>query len=472
MDKPVSRAMWMSAAGGGQGLPLHYPYQIYSRIADVCFLTGQWQRAERIHRDGIEWARAAGEERILADLCNGLGSLLTQKGEYAEALRMLEEARGMFQKHGDQRALGDALGNIGLVQFNRGNLDEAIRLYREKLDIAAAGGDRKGASYALGNIGLVHLQRGDLAEAGDCFRRCLEMSREINDRRSAILALGNIGVIHWYRKEYEEAVGYFQRSLQEARAIGNKQGVSYALGNIGLIYDGQGRYREALEQYRRCRTISAELGDVRSMMQSSFSAGDDHEALGEYGLAREDYLRYLAEAEALGDQRERCAAMGLVARTYGAEVRVAEAGVWYQRAADCGIAAQAWEKCCQLLLEWCDLCAGAGQPDRAREHLSRARELAQAHSLDDRCGLMIDLLAALVEVPDRAAAAALSDLLPRAAADNELARIHFELCRLTGDTGHCREATRLYRSLSAGAPRAEYRARLDSLAAIGISADD
>ena len=109
-------------------------------------------------RRAVAMARAAGDERVLAECLVRLGAFLSDTAEAEEAV--LEALR----LDAAPRDRGGALLLLGNIAALRGDADTALARYEETL---AAGGGPSQAAIAQGNISDLLLDRGDLAGANE-----------------------------------------------------------------------------------------------------------------------------------------------------------------------------------------------------------------------------------------------------------------------------------------------------------------
>jgi tetratricopeptide (TPR) repeat protein len=209
------------------------------------------------------WAFDAGRyadaEQFAWNLFAG-SEILTYRGFYAEAVRLLERASQAAEKRGDRRDQGAHVGNLGLAYYRLGEYQQAIEHYEAALVIARAMGDRSNEGNQLVNLGITYRNLGEYRRAIEYHEAALVIAREIGDRRGEGNRLGNLGIAYRNLGEYRRAIEYYEQALAIRRAIGDRRGEGNDLNNLGAAYEGLGELDRALDYYRQGRAIFAALG--------------------------------------------------------------------------------------------------------------------------------------------------------------------------------------------------------------------
>ena len=86
-------------------------------------------------------------------------------GDYATALRYLEQSLKIRQAIGDRSGEGTTLNNMSQTVYARGDYETALRYLEQSLKISQAIGDRSGEGTTLNNISQIYDARGDYETA-------------------------------------------------------------------------------------------------------------------------------------------------------------------------------------------------------------------------------------------------------------------------------------------------------------------
>jgi predicted ATPase/class 3 adenylate cyclase len=103
-------------------------------------IDGYWDRAEADLREGMESARAAGDEEMVALISFDMGFMLFRRGEAREALGPLLDGVAILEGLGMTSLLAENLGGVGLIEVQLGRLEEARPHLRRATELMAREG--------------------------------------------------------------------------------------------------------------------------------------------------------------------------------------------------------------------------------------------------------------------------------------------------------------------------------------------
>ncbi|MFJ5035218.1 ATP-binding protein [Streptomyces sp. NPDC088560] len=135
-------------------------------------------------RNALALCRELGlADQIPVSLVN-LGAMLSEVGDYQEAIAMTEGALPMLREAGDRRTEGVALASIGHAQQNLGDLDTAIDNYTSALRLYEAVLDTYGQAEVWEQLASVHVRRGDTERARACWTRAADLFSDLRVARA------------------------------------------------------------------------------------------------------------------------------------------------------------------------------------------------------------------------------------------------------------------------------------------------
>ena len=281
---------------------------------------------------GGEKGQTNGE--LLAAL-NARAAPLTQKGDYAEALRISQLAARLAEAGGERAALGDALRNIGLIYNNQNRPAQAMDFFQKSLAVFEEVGDKKAIARGLHNIGLLHRLQGRLDQALVYFNRGLALAEECGDKRVTAMALNGIGVVHKAQGRNELALEFYQRSRKLAEEINDRVVARDVSSSIGNVYQAQGFYKQALDNYRRSRALSEEIGDRTGVARAAYNIGAVYNFQGRYAEALACFQESIKIGEELGaaaDKRDLAYNFHSLGRLYWSQGRYEQSLEYYHKA--------------------------------------------------------------------------------------------------------------------------------------------
>jgi LuxR family maltose regulon positive regulatory protein len=300
--------------------------QLMRRAAEAYANLGEWERAvsryemlkeyesvaDIIDRtlidlyDAGRWSTLAGwidalpeqilEARPLFWLHRGM--IHTERGEYAPALALFEQAERAFTAAEDTTRIARALASKGLIFRFQGRYAEAIAHCEEALALADGGTTQEKRVQALAhkNIGLCQLRLANLAEGRASLVRALRIYEELSAPFDMGTVHHDLGLVHELGGDLPGAVVHYQAALQRWQQLGNQGPWSNTLNGLGVVYYLQGKYEQAQKTLNEALDRAQKAGDLRVQAFTLASLGDLHSDLGAYELAQEAYSESLEVA--------------------------------------------------------------------------------------------------------------------------------------------------------------------------------
>jgi len=260
---------------------------------------GAYDRAQQL----LEQALTSGEQAFgaehlrVAQTLNDLGSLLSEKGDYAAAEQTLARALVMRRRLlGEHADVAVTLVELGRVYQDQGLNQRAEPLEREALAIRRRVLGEEGAETAVSLSGVASVLRlnGDLDGADTLLQQCLALNRRLRGDRhpNTATTLHDLGLIAAARDDRALAESQFRQALDIQRSVLGETHpvVATTLNSLSHLLVAQGRYDDAAAALHTALDIT------------HAAVGPDHPLSGIYALnlaSVELARRRPAEAEAL-----------------------------------------------------------------------------------------------------------------------------------------------------------------------------
>lgn len=263
-------------------------------LGEVEFRLGRYSSALERYESALHLAAETGE---LAPSKAELGALYANLGRgglaKAYATAALEEARAL----GDSVRQSYALGILSSVHSARGEYAAALRILEESLVIAQR-------SEHPGSIGSLRVQRagvlseiGRYADAQAELQQALELLDPERERAQHAQALATLGTVLVDAHRPAEALPILERAAEAYERDANPSGHSEALHQLGRAALDLDRAREAAQAFRAARDLrdAERLPFGRSL--SACGLGNALEQLGRYAEAEANYKEALGLLE-------------------------------------------------------------------------------------------------------------------------------------------------------------------------------
>jgi tetratricopeptide (TPR) repeat protein len=254
---------------------------------------GQYKKAEPFFRQSLAIReRKLGEHNAdVAESLSVLGECLYLENRDAEAEPILRKALAIDRELGSNSFSGNYLA---LLLKRKGNYAEALPLLQEQVeyDKRQLGADSPDYALALHNLAGALIDAGDFARAETTERQALALQRKImgNDHPDLAYPLNNLGNLLLGKGDWRAAEPLLWESLQLRRRTVGEKSALYGLGlnNWGRLLQQKGDYEQAE------KTLKSALDTiVKANGPVDWNAARVTASLGQLEFDRQDY----AEAE-------------------------------------------------------------------------------------------------------------------------------------------------------------------------------
>jgi tetratricopeptide (TPR) repeat protein len=147
-----------------------------------------------------------------------LGTILFEKGRFADAASHFQKALDLYEEIGLPGLAANAVYNLGNAQRALKDNSGAERCYRKALDLFLVAGDAAGVARTAGNLGAVYLDTERLEDAEQELLLALDAAKESADPRAVAMQTRNLAVLAHKRGETDEACARLKESLDICRA--------------------------------------------------------------------------------------------------------------------------------------------------------------------------------------------------------------------------------------------------------------
>ncbi|MGC1120327.1 MAG: tetratricopeptide repeat protein [Candidatus Methanofastidiosia archaeon] len=279
---------------------------------------GFWSDIRKVLEESLDFIN---DKERMARICNSLGTIIVNLGEWDKALNYYEKSLRIFEDIGDIHGMAMTYCNIGAVYYQEGEWDKALECHEKDLRISKELGNKHDIALAYGNLGLVYHGKGELDKALECHEKCLEVSEKAGDTYGMAMAYGNLGLVYYDNGELDKALEYHKKDLEIYEEMGDTHGIARAYCNLGEAYHRKGEWNLAIECNKKSLKILKEMGDIYGMALIYRNTGDISFIKKEYNQALDWYLKASEIFGKLGAKNELKITKGKFLDTYEKLVR-------------------------------------------------------------------------------------------------------------------------------------------------------
>jgi len=177
-----------------------------------------------------------------------LSMILSWSGD-AGARRLADRSLELWQENSEPLELALALESIGYSQFMAGEYADALRSMEDCLKQYRKFGSTKLVTRGRVNVGQMLVALGDVERTEPLARETLAEGRDQNEPKSIHYSLHYLGDCALWRGEPQKAIGIYSESLRAALDYGNQMEASTEMQGMAMGLAGSGREEEALRLY-------------------------------------------------------------------------------------------------------------------------------------------------------------------------------------------------------------------------------
>jgi tetratricopeptide (TPR) repeat protein len=183
-----------------------------------------WQQCERLLSSGLECADWITKYNLSSEttarLLSQLGYYLNDKGDYARALPLYEQALEIRQtvlgeNHPDTAS---SLNNLAMLYYSEGDYARALPLFEQALAIrqTVSGENHPETASSLNNLAELYRSQGDDASALPLYEQALKIKQTVlgENHPDTAISLNNLARLHESQGDYARALPLYEQALK------------------------------------------------------------------------------------------------------------------------------------------------------------------------------------------------------------------------------------------------------------------
>jgi predicted ATPase/DNA-binding SARP family transcriptional activator len=192
---------------------------------------------------------------------HGAGALALYQCDYDVASGHLTGALETYAGLGDDHGRAGVLTLLGSIARERGDYARALALHQEAEQICRVLGDDWGTASALELASLASWLNADFDGSWVLCGEGLEAARAVQDEERIGWCRVDLAAISHYLDDEEEAQRQLAEAVSSFEALGFKEGIAWSLNVLGVVHATAGRTDEAMAALTQSLRLHRELGD-------------------------------------------------------------------------------------------------------------------------------------------------------------------------------------------------------------------
>jgi len=221
----------------------------------------------------LEDARRSGDRQAECRWLLGIGEVLLQFGETADALAVAARALDLAREAGSSRLEAEGYALVGSINLSRGMLRDAEENLQRALAIARAYGDPGEQLHYLQILAQLSMQAGQPAAAIKHLRQALEVATVDGSAEMRARLHGQLARLYQSSNHLAEAEEHYRGAAIAAEEAGSQRFLARALRGLATVQDAAGKADAAIETYIEALKVTEELGDRGSAAILHYNLG-------------------------------------------------------------------------------------------------------------------------------------------------------------------------------------------------------
>ncbi|MBI5301894.1 MAG: tetratricopeptide repeat protein [Chloroflexi bacterium] len=309
---------------------------LYNGLGSVQTFTADYDGATTSYLIALEMNRALTRtveaQRQSAEIMREIGRVCERRGDYAEALRWLNNALGELE-HLDRQVPERVriYNDIGWVQYRLGAFDQAYEWRMKSLQIVEGTDNYSEMASTYNGLAVLFSRKGDWERAAAYVEKGLHLRESIGDLTGVTNSHNNLGNIALGQGDWDRALIHFERTLDVRQKTGDTRGIAQVNNNLGLVYREKGDHPRARDNFAGALASAEKIKDGNLCCLALNNLAHVFILQQEFDRALEQLKRSLDIATEIGHKENRVEALWLTGEAYLGKDMLDEA---YQAAAD------------------------------------------------------------------------------------------------------------------------------------------
>jgi DNA-binding NtrC family response regulator/Tfp pilus assembly protein PilF len=285
---------------------IHYEFpERYTNLGFVYEYTGDIKKAEKLYKEGLNYAKKYNYENALIAAYSGMGRLNLQLKKWETAIQYLEKNLAMVSEKSMNREMATIMVNLAIAYLNIKDYEKALGLNLQLDTKVLEDNDQELYHTVILNTGCCYSEMGEYSKARPYFEKANNYAQKQSDVPQLIFSLINLGRISKLESNPTQSLEYLNKALGYAKEANNLRQLLTIHTLIGDAFASQQDYANALMQFESANHITETTLDISASPDLARSIATCHEKLGDYQKAYTSILSYVELLDKNEQQREK-----------------------------------------------------------------------------------------------------------------------------------------------------------------------
>ncbi len=261
-------------------------------------------------------------------------------------------------------------------------VDSSVVISNLALSLAKEINFYKGQATAYSILGGSYWEKGNFDKAREYLEQCIALEDKVVDRIQTGNAYNVLGAIHTQTIEYTKAMEYYTEAAKIFKEAGATRRYILILGNIGFVHRSMDNLDSAERYFLEADSLAKEINDQAARAFSSYNLSIVYRKRGELDKAIDANSKAIAIYKQLGNRKRVAFGQYTMGKIYSKKEDFQKALNYYQQALEISIAVDDSVNIGHTHQEIAGCFHRLGKNQQAKEHLLKAKAVAEGISLD------------------------------------------------------------------------------------------
>jgi CHAT domain-containing protein len=238
---------------------------------------------------------------IAGDL-QGIGRVYTASGDYAQALRYLNDALKIVEHLTNVDSKANLQNSIGVLYLEQEDYSQAKKSFDASLQVYLSNNNQREAATVLLNLGVTEQRQSNYEEALARFKSSLEVAKGAHSIDAMIAAAEGVGVVLTAKHEFSAALAKFDESLKLAKDLHETTRQTELSWRMSQTFYEMGRFQEAVSCAEEAVALGRASNSPKLIYLATTTLGEAYAAQGKLELATQTLKRAVEQLELMRHQ--------------------------------------------------------------------------------------------------------------------------------------------------------------------------
>lgn len=218
------------------------------------------------------------EEEFQANLL--AGHVYRMLGDFDKAITHYETAIKKAIGLKDRTKEADASVSLALSERARGNWRDALKLLEKAEKIYSKNDDAEAIAFLNWSKAGTYRIKGDIDKAIETFRAAYAQFKKLKDGHAAGYCLNGLGGATRVKGLFRGSMKYYSRANKLFTRLKEPFGLAYSYCGVGNALRMEGDWKGALQNFKKALVIYNKIGDIVSSSYTLWSVSKTYELMG------------------------------------------------------------------------------------------------------------------------------------------------------------------------------------------------